>query len=85
MSSRHDPVPTCLPLRCSPEARRARLIVARKYPVRSATRRAIIRGHWDGGSILAEYGLPMRLPEGTNGQPCEALREPDDASEQVGS
>lgn len=56
-----------------PVVRRARLLAARTYLPRSRPRWAIMMGHWDGGSVLAKFGLPMRLPEGTPGHGCEAL------------
>jgi hypothetical protein len=61
---------------CDPVTRRARILAARATPRgASVVRKAIMMGHRDGGEQLEKYGLPRRLPEGTSGQPCEALKE----------
>lgn len=35
--------------------RRARLLAARTYPVRSITRSGILTGRWDGGSVVRAF------------------------------
>lgn len=37
------------------DTRRARLLAARRKLVRSITRRGILSGHWDAGSVVGEF------------------------------
>lgn len=41
-----------------PGLRRARLLAARRYPIRGIVRRAIIGGQWDGGEVVRQFLLP---------------------------
>ena len=38
-----------------PRLRRARLLAGRGYPASSIPRRAILSGHWDGGSKVRDH------------------------------
>ena len=37
------------------DPRRARLLAARRKPVGSVTRRGILSGHWDQGSVVSAF------------------------------
>jgi hypothetical protein len=71
-TSWNDPVPRPKTRHCEPVTRRARVLAARANK-NVTVRRAILLGHWDGGSVLNKYGLPLTLPLDTPGRSCEAL------------
>lgn len=75
MSSRHDKAPFPSTRGLNPDLRFVRVMAARAADYRSTTvRRAILLGHWDGGSKLALFGLPTVYDESWKNRPCEALQ-----------
>lgn len=47
----------------NPRLRRARLLAARAFPVRSVPRTGILTGQWDGGTVVRQF-----LGETTKGE-----------------